>query len=136
MASKDLYNQTLSKVGLKSSTIASDTTTNGEWIDLAGNYSVIWSIISGTVTDGAYAVKLQDADESDKSDAADVDSDFILGSLTDASFASTDDDTVKSIGYNGKKRYVRLSLVSTSTATGGTFAAIAVLSDPRHAPSA
>lgn len=130
----DLHNSVLQKVALNTSAISTNTTTAGAIIDTAGFESIEFIIQSATLTDGAYAIKLEDGDDSGLSDAADVSSDLVLGGLP--SFADTDDNTVKRVGSISKKRYQRLSIVSTSVTTGGTLSAVAILGNPRVAPTA
>jgi hypothetical protein len=136
MANFDLYNLVDVQKGLSIGAITTNTTTSGDWIDTKGSYGVMWSILSGTITDGVYTANLQDADESDYSDAANVASDFVIGTYAGASYVAADDNTAKKIGYAGKKRYVRLQFVSTSVTTGGTLSATAQVGIPRHAPAA
>lgn len=134
MPSKDLHSKTKEFVALTSQTISTDTTTYGEIIDILGYESLEFFLLSGTLTDGAYAVTLQQGDDSGLSDAADVPA---AESLPDSiAFALTDDDEVKRIGTVGKKRYARLKIVSTGTSSGGVFAGVAVLSNPHHGPVA
>ena len=129
----ELHHDTEQRTGLDITAISTDTTTAGEIIDTAGFEALEFYLISGTVTDGAYAVSLQHGDDASLSDAAAVSADETLGN---ADFAAADDDAAKRIGYIGKRRYVRLSIVSTSTSTGGTIGAVAVLGTPHHAPVA
>ena len=132
---KDLHNNTVGSVAL-AATISSNTTTAGNIIDTRGFEAIEFYIASGTLTDGAYAVLVEDGDESNLSDAAAVADDQLLGTEANASFTDTDDNTVKRIGYVGGKRYVRLSLVSTSVSTGGSFTAIAVQGTAANNPTA
>lgn len=115
--------------------IATDTTTVGAIIDRKGFESVTFSIISGVLTDGAYAVLIEEGDAANLSDAAAVADADLIGTEALAGFAATDDATAKTIGYIGVKRYVRLSIVSTSTSTGGFLAATAILGNPHNAPT-
>lgn len=131
---KDLHNNTVGSVALAAA-ISSNTTTAGNIIDTRGFEAIEFYIASGTLTDGAYAVLVEDGDESNLSDAAAVADDELLGTEANASFADTDDDTVKRIGYIGGKRYVRLSLVSTGVTTGGSFTAIAVQGTASNNPT-
>lgn len=135
MASIDLHNQVTPAVAFKTEAIASDTTTAGEIIDMDGYYSLEFILQSGTLTTGTYTPVIQHGDDSGLSDVATVGTDFLLGTIADATYAVTDDDTVKRIGYVGKKRYVRLSITSASSAAG-TMSAVAINSDPRRAPTA
>ncbi len=130
----DLHNNVFGVVALVNSEITSDTTTLGAIIDTAAFEGLEFLLQSGTITDGTYAISLQDGEESNLSDAAAVDSELVLGS-EDAAFVAADDDTVKRIGYIGKKRFVRLSIVSASTTTGGEFSSVALLASPHHAPT-
>ena len=133
MQAFDLHHNTKQLTALTSQTIDTDTTTAGEIIDTALFTALEFLLISGTITDGAYAVSLQHGDDSGLSDVTVVSADETLG---DADFALADDDTAKRIGYIGKKRYVRLSIVSTATTTGGLFAGIALLANAAHQPTA
>lgn len=129
----EMYNDTQVETALTSQTISTDTTTSGAIIDTAGFESLMFTFLSGTVTDGDYVVQLWHGDDSGLSDAAQVDAEEVLGSVT---YAAADDDTAKRIGYIGKKRYAQVRVVSTSTTSGGVFSATAVLGTPHHAPVA
>jgi hypothetical protein len=131
MASKDLHHNVKQVVALTSQTIDSDTDTYGEDIDMTGFESLEIVLLSGTITDGAYAVSLVHGDSATPTD--DVPADEQLG---DADFALADDDTAKRIGYIGKKKIVRVKITSTSTTDGGLFAGVAVQGHPHHAPVA
>lgn len=135
MASQDLFSNVLPVVALNSTAISSNTTTNGNIIDTQNFEALMFQVYSGTITDGAYAITLQHGDASNLSDATSVPSEFILGGLADAGFVAADDNTVKSFGYVGHKRYVRMSIVSTTVSSGGTLGAIALKGRPRHAPA-
>ena len=135
MSEKDGHSNVGGAIALANQNITTDTTTVGAIIDTAGFESIEFMIASGTITDGAYALKLEQGDDSGLSDAADVPAAEILGVLT--GFVAADDDSVKRVGSIGKKRYQRLSIVSTTTTTGGTnFSAIAVQGHPHTAPVA
>jgi len=131
--SKDLHSNMSAIPALAIAVISSDITTAGITIDTKGFEGLEFVLQSGTVTDGAYAVSIQESDASNMSDAATVSSELILG---DADFALADDDEVKRIGSIGKKRYQRLSITSTGTSAGGTFGAVAILGNPHTAPIA
>lgn len=135
MASFDLYNEVAVSSGLNIGSISSNTTTNGNWIDTKGSYAVVYTLLSGTITDGTYTPNLQESDLADHSDAANVDTNFIIGTYANATFVAADDNTAKKLGYAGKKRYVRLQEVSTGVSSGGTLSSTAVLGIPRHAPA-
>lgn len=131
----DGHNNIDDLVALDSAAISTDTTTVGNIIDSVGFESLEFLVHAKTITDGAYALLLEEGDASNLSDAAAVPAEETLGALT--GFVAADDDTVKRVGSIGKKRYQRLSIVSTGTTTGvDIMGAIAVLGHPKHKPVA
>lgn len=116
-----------------SATISTNATTDGEIIDIAGYHGLEFVLKSAAITDGTYTVVLAHGDADDLSDAATVGAADLLGSIA---FAATEDNTPKRVGYIGKKRYVRLSVVSAGTSSGGVFDGVAVKFSPNHAPVA
>lgn len=120
MAQIDLHTRVLAVPAMNIQTISSDTTTNGIIIDMLGYQAVEFVLTSGTITTGVFTPLLQDGDDSGLSDAANVSTDYLLGTYALATFttAAADDNACKQIGYVGKKRYVRLSIVTTSTGNG------------------
>ena len=134
MSSIDLHSTIFCYNALSNATINSDTTTVGAIIDTAGYESCEFIIKSGTRTDGTFTPLIQDGDDSGLSDAAAVSDTFLVG--TEAAAAITASNALGRIGYVGKKRYVRLSIVSTSVTTGCTsFGAVAVLGNCRTQPT-
>lgn len=129
----DLHNEATSRLGLTVAAIASNTNTDGAIIDTAGYESLEFYLISGTITDGTYTAQLFHGNDSGLSDGVQLTGEEVLGS---AVFISTSDNVTKRIGYVGKKRYVRLRIVSTGVTTGGTLGAVAVLGTPQHGPAA
>ncbi len=124
---RDIYNRTNVKVAVDNATIASDTTTVGNIIDRKGAESLMFVMIAGTITDGAYLPLVEHGDDSGLSDAAAVPDAQLIGTEAEAAFALADDDETHKIGYVGDKRYVRLSIVSSATTTGvDAFGAVAV----------
>lgn len=130
----DSKNNIKAQVALNIQTIATDTTTAGTSVDLLGYNSATIAIHSGTLTDGTYTPVLSDSD--DNSTFTAVADDFLIGTEADASFVATDDNKIKTIGYVGGKRYIKLSIVSASTTSGGILGAQALLGHPNHAPVA
>jgi hypothetical protein len=114
--------------------IATNTTTAGVIIDTKGYESITFVLESGAYTDGTYTPLIQDGDNSGLSDAAAVADDFLIG--TEAAAAISAAHNRKLVGYVGKKRYVRLSVVSASTTSGATIGASVILGNPKHAPVA
>lgn len=123
-------------VGLNVQTISSDVVTSGGVIDLAGYEGCLVSFFTGTLTDGTYTPSLYAGDESDMSDEAVVDSTELtdggaVGGSFDA-FAATDDNSIQSLGYIGKKRYIKLKVTSASTSSGGVLGGTVTKGLPRH----
>lgn len=114
---QDLHHSVSGVVGLTAQTISTDTTTLGSEVDMLGFEALEFFISSGTITDGAYAVSLVHADTTGGTFTAVA----AAETLGDADFALADDDIWKRIGYIGKKQFVKLSIVSTVTTTGGVF---------------
>ena len=118
---RDLTSSITPAVALKIQEIASDTATAGEIVDLKGFQGADIAVQSGTLTDGTQTISIQDGDDSGLSDAATVDSSFIIGTLP--VFVATEDDTVKHFGYVGKKRYIRITNTSSGTTTSAFIGA-------------
>lgn len=133
----DMYNNVKVLNAFDIQAISTDTTTNGDILDLKGFEACTFVFQTGTVTDGDYTVLIQEGDESNLSDAAAVADTDLIGTEAAASFtADTDDNAISKIGYIGDKRYVRFNVVSTSTSTGATVGAIGVLGHAHIAPVA
>lgn len=128
----DSKNNIKAVVALNIQAISSDTTTAGSSIDLTGFNSATFAIQSGTLTDGTYTPVISDSDDGSTFTA--VADDFLIGTEAEAAFAATDDNAIKTIGYVGGKQYVKLSIVSASTSSGGTIGAQALLGHSSHAP--
>lgn len=136
MPIKEIYNDLLPEVALNVQAITTDTTTVGNIID-AADYEdgVLFSIVSGTLTDGTYTPLLEESDSSTFATSnvvadANIVPVVISGTLYEtgqeaaSAFAATDDNTVRNIAVTGTKRYLRLSIVSASTSSGGTLGAL------------
>jgi hypothetical protein len=125
---------------LPETNITTNTTTQGAIVAHAGFNGLVHEIRSLTITDGSYALLLEHGDEANLSDATTVDlSDVSVDGAVPTAFPSfddTEDDTIKKLGYVGKKAYSRLSIVSTGVSTGGNFAVEAVLGKSLRQPQA
>lgn len=135
MSEQDMHSNIGQAVAINQQAISGNGTVAGNIIDTKGFESIEFITVVGTITDGAYAFKLEQGDDPGLSDAADVPVDEILGVLT--GFVAADDNTAKRVGSIGKKRYQRLSLVATGVTTGiNMVTAIAIQGHPRSAPVA
>lgn len=132
---ESLYNSALSKLALTNAARATATTVNGTTVDKhVGSQafrSVLFVIVTGTITDGTHTFAVQDSDDGSAWAAAAAD--CVQGSVV---LAAADDDTVKELGYTGPKRYVRLTVTTAAPTTGGVFGAAAVLTGGRRTPVA
>lgn len=130
------FNNTLAVKALASGTVQTGAT-NGIAVDtnvFNNNFrEVLFVITSGTLTDGSYAVTVEESDSSGSGYAA-VDSGRVQGSLP--TFAATDDAVVNSFGIRPTKRYVRLVVTATGATTGGVLSATAILGGGGNRPVA
>jgi len=131
-AAYDIDSTTEAESALDETEITSNTTTNGNIIDGALREGLEYILQAGGITDGVYAVSLEEGEQSNLSDASAVAAADIVGAI--ANFISTDDDVVRKFGYIGNKQFTRLVVTSTGVTTGGFFSAVAVSTPLRHNP--
>jgi len=127
MPRKEITTVIKSQVALNTANITTSTTTVGNIIDTADfNGGVNFTLSTGTRTDGTYTPLIEDGDAANLSDAAAVDDAFLVKQDTssttapEAQAALAASNAISKIGYKGTKRYVRLSVVSTSVTSGCT----------------
>lgn len=113
---------------LEPQVIATDTTTTGAILDTADfDMGICFALLVTAYTDGTYTLKIEDGDDSGLSDAADVSSDMLVyGTLPAISAGASEGDVMAKEAVHSTKRYVRASIVSTSTTTGATVQVIAI----------
>jgi hypothetical protein len=133
MASVDLKNDIKSLNALNIQAITTSATTAGVEIDTQGFDSVTFEILTGARTDGTVTPLIQESDTSGSYSGSVADDDLI-GTEADAALSAAQSRSI--IGYVGKKRYVKLSLVSTSVTSGLTAGASAILGAAKHNPVA
>lgn len=127
MPRHDLHNSIKVTQAVKPQVVSSNTTTVGTIIDLAGYETCEFAIAYGTMPDADIVPLLEEGDASNLSDAAAVADGDLLGTEAEAGATQTTDEVVNKLGYRGGKRYVRLSLVSTSTTGDNPVSAVAIL---------
>lgn len=110
--------------------ITASSTVAGNSIDTKGFESLTFLYEVGARTDGTFTVLIQDSD--DDSTFADVVDNFLIGTES----AINTSNTIKKIGYVGKKRYVKLSFVASAVTSGATVSATAILSHSATNPVA
>jgi len=137
MAKQDLYNNVKVIRAIDYTAVTSgNTTTAGDVIDTAGFESVTFVFEMHGQTDGTYTPIIEDADESafNVTNAAVADA-FLLGTEAGAAFTdNASDNDVSKVGYIGKKRYVRASVVQAGGTSGGNFSAVCILGHPGEGP--
>lgn len=138
MATQDLTSKLKVVNALSPQNITSNTTVDGNDIDTQGYESINFSILTGTITDGDYAVEIEEADD-DGSGSPDtyaaVADDDLIGLETNVGFSDdTDDDKASKIGYIGGKRHVRINVTSTNVTSGGFVGASAELGHAHESP--
>jgi hypothetical protein len=131
MASVDLKNDIKSLNALNIQAITTNATTAGVEIDTQGFDSVTFEIITGARTDGTVTPLIQESDVSGSYSGSVADDDLI-GTEANAALSAAQSRSI--IGYVGKKRYVKLSLVSTAVTSGLTAGASAILGAAKHNP--
>jgi hypothetical protein len=133
MASRDLKNNIKIENGLNIASITTNTTTAGVEVDTQGYESVTIEVITGARTDGTVTPLLQESDVSGSYSGSVADEDLVG---LEANAALSTANSRARFGYIGTKRYVKVSLVSTSVTTGLTAGASVILGNPKSAPVA
>ena len=133
MASRDLKNNIKIVNALNIASITTNTTTGGVEVDTQGYESVTYECMTGARTDGTITPLLQESDVSGTYSGSVADEDLI-GLEADAALSAL--NARSRFGYIGKKRYIKVSLVSTSVTTGLTAGASVILGNPKSAPVA
>ena len=110
--------------------ITASSTVAGNSIDTKGFESLTFLYEVGARTDGTFTVLIQDSN--DDLAFADVVDTFLIGTESSINTANT----IKKIGYVGKKRYVKLSFVASAVTSGATVSATAILSHSATNPVA
>lgn len=125
---KDLYHDLKPEYSIYPASLGAGAKTGDAIVDLQGFEGALIVCGSGDLTVDM-PFQLMHGDESDLSDAAAVPDSDLVG--TEPTLLEATDNEIKSFGYIGSKRYLR---VDTTTGTGIAFAAI-IKGFPRHAPA-
>ena len=131
---QDIHHSVQGANAFSAASIGTDTTTAGATVDKGDFLGLEFFVKVDAFTDGDYAITVQESDDASAWSAPD--SEVILGSGSILAADSPSAGDVYRLGYVGKKRYARLSIVSTSTTTGATLSGIAVKANPRDEPVA
>lgn len=132
---RTLYTHSLARIALPSAA-RTNGTVNGTTVDTGvfGNdfRTVMFAILTGTITDGSHAITLQDSDNG--SAWAAVDPANLQGAAP--TITGANDDALFELGYIVAKQYVRLVVVTSGAITGGIFGGVAILSAASSSPVA
>lgn len=134
---RDLFNS-INPIQCISPVVISDNTASvGTIVDRQGYDSLTYIISTGTLADvdATFAILLEDGDDSGLSDAAAVADSDLLGTEVLAGFVFSDDDQTFKLGYNGSKRFSRLTLTPSANAGSAPVAVVAVLGWPNTSPT-
>lgn len=128
---RDQSKNLLAAISIDPQTISTNTTTNGDGVDLRG-YDAAMALFESndTIADGDFALKLQESD--DDSTYTDVAAADQIGALSDF---SSSNEGVQQVGYIGNKRYIRGVIVSTSVSSGGIMGCTIVRGMPHRMPT-
>jgi hypothetical protein len=128
----DVYNNISVVQALAPIAVAADDT--GSAIDLAGYNSaeIVWAV--GVVTDGTYAIEIQESATTTSGDFAAVAAADLIGTEK-TGVTTTNDNAVYVVGYKGSKRYIRYVITETSAgSTGGVMSILVLKGKAAHAP--
>lgn len=109
--------------------VADTTAQVSQIIDLQAAGSLEFVIATGSLADAdaTFTVLVEHGNDSGLSDAAAVPDAELLGTEAGASFIFSDDDAVRTIGYIGSKRYVRLTITPAANASAALLSVVALL---------
>jgi hypothetical protein len=133
---RDLYNN-LTVIAAKAAAPTDNTALVSAVIDTKDFRSVAFLIATGTLADAdaTFTALMEESDAADLSGSNAVADADLLGTEAGASFQFDDDAEGCKIGYNGNKRYVRLT-VTPSANSGAAPMGIIAVGEPRVRPAA
>ena len=125
---RDLHNNIKVSRAISPTRVTDNTAQVSQIIDVLGFASLEFAIAIGTLADAdaTFTVLVEDGDDSGLSDAASVADTALIGTEAGAAFIFSDDDKVRTIGYIGSKRYVRLTVTPAANAGNADLSAVAV----------
>lgn len=135
---RDLHNAIKVSRAISPYVATDNTAAVSQIIDMAGYNSVEFIVATGTLADAdaTFTALLEDGNNSALSDNAAVTTAAggLIGSLP--SFVFSDDDKVFKVGYNGPKRYLRLTITPALNTGNAAIAAVCVQSGAIKQPVA
>lgn len=128
MIFKDFKSRMAVSVAKPITTVSDNTAIVSSIIDMQNVEGGFFAILSGTLADAdaTFAVTMDEGETSNLADASAVSADEIITTYAAAGFTFAEDDTVKTIAYQGVKRYVRLTITPTANSGSAPFAVLFV----------
>ncbi|MCU1242393.1 MAG: hypothetical protein JWO71_3119 [Candidatus Acidoferrum typicum] len=136
---RDLHNNIAVRRCIDPQSVSTNTAIVSQIIDRAGYETCEFLITSGPIASGTavFTATLEHGDSATLADTSAITdpSSLLLGTLAGASFTFSSPNSQFRLGYIGGKRYVRLTITTTSNAAAALIAALAVLGAPAKAPT-
>ena len=131
----DIYNTLKEQQVLAPASITNNDAQVCTVVDLVGFDALKYVITIGSLADAdaTFTVLVEDSD--DNVTYAAVADDFLLGTEAEASFTFAADNKLREIGYNGSKRYNRMTITPANNTGAAIFSVIAILGYPLNAPT-
>lgn len=117
--------------------VGDNTAAVGAIIDRSGFDSLTYVINLGSIADAncTFAVKVEEGNASNLSDAADAAAASLIGTVTLAGFQYDSDNKTRKLGYVGNKRYTRITITPSGNSSDALIGCVAVLGNPALAPT-
>ncbi|HXJ00566.1 MAG TPA: hypothetical protein VNH44_05040 [Micropepsaceae bacterium] len=134
---RDLFDNVTVARAIAPVSVSDNTAQVGQVIDRQGYSSLTFGICAGSLADAdaTFTVLVEHGDTANLSDAAAAPDSDLLGTEALASFTFADDNATRKIGYQGAKRYVRLTITPANNASAALFGAVAILGHAQLAPT-
>lgn len=131
----DIYNTLEEQQVLAPAAITDNTAQVCSVVDLKGFDALKYVITIGALADAdaTFTVLVEDSD--DNVTFAPVADDFLLGTEAAASFTFAADNKLREIGYNGSKRYNKMTITPANNTGSAIFSVIAIKGYPLNAPT-
>jgi len=135
-AAEDLKSLILIKNSIPPVTVSNNDNTTGAIIDRNGYESLTYVIHTATLADSDVTLTptIQECAIDNCDDVSTVVAGQLIGTVAGATFAAADDNTVKTIGYKGYKRYSRIVITPANNSGAALFGVTAILGHPKYRP--
>lgn len=132
---KDLMSEIKVVPAIAAATVTNNTPPTEIEVDRLGYHGLTFAVLLGTLADAdaTFTATLTESDTSGSGYTSVAADDIVYGSETTWDY--TADGVCKKIGYNGNKRYVKLTITPANNTGNAPIAAIAILSNANHNPA-